>query len=69
MELGAWWLGWSFFGVVMLVLAGLVAMFPENMKDQNSAEDSECRKVTNKKLVKEEPSLEGKKKVYPNKLA
>lgn len=52
-------MGWTFFGIVMLILAGLVAMFPENMKNQNAAGDSECRKVANKKVVEEETSLEG----------
>lgn len=29
--LGAWWLGWIIIGLMMLVLAALIGMFPENL--------------------------------------
>lgn len=58
-SLGAWWLGWVIFGICMLILAGLIGMFPENMKNaQTDAENSgQLGKIAEK--VKEEPSLAG----------
>lgn len=58
-QLGAWWLGWVIFGICMLILSGLIGMFPENLKNaQADAEhSSESKKVPVK--VKEEPSLAG----------
>lgn len=45
--LGAWWLGWIVIGIVMLILAILIGMFPENLPRKRKALD-ECTTDTEK---------------------
>lgn len=57
--LGAWWLGWILFGVVMLILAGLVGMFPENMKAAEDLEQNDKVKGVAVECVEKEVSFNG----------
>lgn len=59
-ELGAWWLGWVIFGICMLILAGLIGMFPENLKNaQADAELSDTSEKVQVEKVEVETSLSG----------
>lgn len=66
--LGAWWLGWIIIGIVMLVLAVLIGMFPENLPRKSKKIDdcsTDAEKLAKATLTaalnetKEKPTWEG----------
>ena len=47
--LGAWWLGWIIIGFGLIVLAGVLAMFPQNLRKLGSSTDHKA--VKNSEVV------------------
>lgn len=59
-NLGAWWLGWIVFGVAMMILAGLIAMFPENLKTVEDSERNSKAKGVSAEMIEKEVSFKTK---------
>lgn len=48
--LGAWWLGWVFIGLVMLVFAVLIGMFPKKLPKKGPATDTALETLSSSRM-------------------